>query len=166
MIRACHARSRGTYGSPRIHKDLIDLSHHVSRKRVARLMRAEGLLSRPPRRFKVTTESRHSLPVAPNLVHRKFVATSPNQLWVGDLTYIWTWQGWLFFSVMLDVFSRRAVGWAMADHMRTELPLEALGMALGIRQPEGGLVHHTDRGSQYASEIIKQSSMPAASAAA
>ena len=155
MIRACHARSRGTYGSPRIHKDLIDLSHHVSRKRVARLMRSEGLWSKPPRRFKVTTESRHSLPVAPNLVRRKFDATAPNQLWVGDLTYIWTWQGWLFLAVMLDVFSRRAVGWAIADHMRTELPLEALGMALGIRQPEGGLVHHTDRGSQYASEIYQ-----------
>jgi len=155
VIRACHARSRGTYGSPRIRKDLIDLSHRVSRKRVARLMRSEGLLSRPPRRFKVTTESRHSLPVAPNLVRRKFDAMAPNQLWVGDLTYIWTWQGWLFLSVMLDVFSRRAVGWAMADHMRTELPLEALGMALGIRQPESGLVHHTDRGSQYASEIYQ-----------
>jgi transposase InsO family protein len=118
-------------------------------------MRSEGLLARPPRRFKVTTESRHSLPVAPNLVQRKFDATAPNQLWVGDLTYIWTWEGWLFLSVMLDVFSRRAVGWAMADHMRTELPLEALGMALGLRRPDGGLTLHSDRGSQYASEIYR-----------
>jgi putative transposase len=155
IIRACHARSRATYGSPRVHRDLLDLSHRVSRKRVARLMRAEGLTARPVRRWRATTDSRHSLTVAPNVVARKFNAEGPNRVWVTDMTYVWTWEGWLFLAAIIDVFSRRVVGWAMADHLRTELPLEALGMALGIRQPEPGLVHHSDRGCQYASDTYR-----------
>jgi putative transposase len=155
VIRACHARSRATYGSPRIHKDLRALDHHVSRKRVARLMRREGLCVRPPRRYRVTTESSHKLPVAPNVVARNFNATGPNRVWVTDMTYVWTWEGWLFLAVIVDVFSRRVVGWSAADHLRTELPLEALGMALGLRRPEQGLVHHSDRGCQYASELYR-----------
>ena len=155
VIRACHARSRATYGSPRIHQDLRALDHRVSRKRVARLMRREGLCARPPRRYRVTTESGHKLPVAPNVVARNFNATGPNRVWVTDMTYVWTWEGWLFLAVIVDVFSRRVVGWSAADHLRTELPLEALGMALGLRRPEQGLVHHSDRGCQYASELYR-----------
>jgi putative transposase len=155
IIRACYAQSRATYGSPRVHRDLVALSHRVSRKRVARLMRKEGLSARPARRWRATTDSRHSLTVAPNVVARKFNAEGPNKVWVTDMTYVWTWEGWLFLSAIIDVFSRRVVGWAIADHLRTELPLEALGMALGIRQPERGLVHHSDRGCQYASETYR-----------
>jgi putative transposase len=156
VIRACHAQSRGTYGSPRIHHDLRALGHHVARKRVARLMRREGVSARPPRRYRVTTESKHLLPVAPNVVARKFHADGPDRVWVTDMTYVWTWEGWLFLAAIVDVFSRRVVGWAVADHLRTELALEALGMALGIRQPDEGLVHHSDRGSQYASEAYRR----------
>ena len=155
VIRACYARSRATYGSPRVLRDLHDLSYRVSRKRVARLMRAEGLTARPVRRWRVTTDSRHALAIAPNLVARKFNADAPNRVWVTDMTYVRTWEGWLFLAAIIDVFSRRVVGWAMADHLRTELPLEALGMALGIRQPEAGLVHHSDRGCQYASDTYR-----------
>jgi putative transposase len=155
VIRACHVRSRGTYGSPRLHRDLQALSHRVSRKRVARLMRQEGLTARPARRWRATTDSRHGAMAAPNVVARKFNAEGPNKVWVTDMTYVWTWEGWLFLSAIIDVFSRRVVGWAIADHLRTELPLEALGMALGIRQPERGLVHHSDRGCQYVSDTYR-----------
>lgn len=155
LIRAFHVRSRGTYGSPRIHEDLQELHYRISRKRVARIMRAEGLLARPPRRYRATTDSRHSLAVAPNLVARQFHATGPNQIWVTDLTYVRTWEGWLFLAVIVDVFSRRVVGWASADHLRAELVLEALGMALGLRRPAPGLIHHSDRGCQYASELYR-----------
>ena len=155
VIRASHAQSRATYGSPRVHKDLQALSYRVSRKRVARLMRREGLSARPPRRYRATTDSTHSLAIAPNVVAREFHAAKPNRVWVTDTTYIWTGEGWLFLAAIVDIFSRRVVGWAMADHLRTELPLEALGMALGMRQPERGLVHHSDRGCQYASELYR-----------
>jgi transposase InsO family protein len=155
VIRACHVRSRGTYGSPRIHQDLRALGHRVARKRVARLMRRECLSARPPRRYRATTDSKHPLPIAPNVVARKFHTDGPNRVWVTDITYVWTWEGWLFLAAIVDIFSRRVVGWAVADHLRTELPLEALGMALGMRHPEEGLVHHSDRGCQYASEAYR-----------
>jgi transposase InsO family protein len=155
LIRASHAKSRATYGSPRVHQDLQSLAYRTSRKRVARLMRREGLCARPPRRYRATTESKHSLPVAPNVVARHFEADGPDRVWVTDITYVWTWEGWLFLAAIVDLFSRRIVGWAVADHLRTELALEALAMALGMRQPEQGLVHHSDRGSQYASEAYR-----------
>jgi len=155
VIRASYAQSRATYGSPRVHKDLQALSYRISRKRVARLMRREGLSARPPRRYRATTDSGHSLPVAPNVVARRFHAEAPDRVWVTDMTYVWTWEGWLFLAAIVDVFSRRIVGWALAEHLRTELALEALGMALGIRQPERGLVHHSDRGCQYASDMYR-----------
>lgn len=116
-------------------------------------MRREGLTAQPPRRFRATTDSRHGFAVAPNVVARDFSAPAPNRVWVTDMTYIWTWEGWLFLAAIVDLFLRRIV--AMADHLRTELPLEALGMALGIRQPERGLVHHSDRGWQYASAVYR-----------
>lgn len=155
IIRASHAQSRATYGSPRVHRDLVALSQRISRKRVARLMRKEGLSARFVRRWRATTDSQHGLPVAPNVVARRFNADAPNRVWVTDMTYVRTWEGWLYLAAIIDVFSRRVVGWAMADHLRTELPLEALGMALGIRQPAVGLVHHSDRGCQYASETYR-----------
>jgi putative transposase len=155
VIRACYAKSRATYGSPRILRDLRALDYRVACKRVARLMRQEGLSARPPRRYRATTDSKHTLSVAPNVVARRFHADGPNRVWVTDMTYVWTWEGWLFLAAIVDVFSRRVVGWAVADHLRTELPLEALGMALGIRQPRRGLVHHFDRGCQHASDLYR-----------
>ena len=154
-IRISHAQSHGTYGSPRVHKDLQERSFRVSRKRVARLMRQAGLMGRPPWRFRVTTDSQHCQPVAANLVERRFEADAPNQLWVTDITYIGTWQGWLYLAVIMDVFSRRIVGYSLAEHVRTELVLEALRTALGLRQPKPGLTHHSDRGCQYASEAYR-----------
>lgn len=162
-IAAIHAQSRGTYGSPSIQNELAKAGEPVSKKRVARLMRDQGLSGKPPKKFVRTTDSGHHLPVAKNLVQRKFEAEGPNQLWVADISYIGTWEGFLYLAVVLDVFSRRIVGWAIADHMRTELPLEALAMAVRDRRPPPGLVHHSDRGSQYASHeyqaALQQSAM-------
>jgi putative transposase len=155
LIRISHAESRGTYGSPRISRDLQARSIRVSRKRVARLMGQAGLIGRRPRRYRVTTDSKHCLPVASNLVKRRFKAEAPNQLWVTDITYIHTWEGWLYLAVVLDVFSRRVVGYALAEHLRTQLVLEALQRALDLRQPKPGLVHHSDRGCQYASDAYR-----------
>lgn len=156
LVRISHAQSLGTYGSPRVLQDLRAWSFRSSRKRVARLMRQEGLVGRPVRRFKVTTDSSHELPVAANVVQRDFHPAAPNQLWVTDITYIDTWEGWLYLAVILDAFSRRVVGHALADHLRTELVLEALHRALGERRPEPGLIHHSDRGCQYASEAYRR----------
>jgi len=150
-IRATHKASRGTYGSPRVHAELRRQDITTSRKRVARLMREEGICALPRKRFRRTTDSNHDLAVAPNVLDRSFTVDEPNRVWVTDLSYVWTWEGWVYLAVVLDLFSRRVVGWAVADHMRTELCLEALSMALRRRQPDGGLLHHSDRGSQYAS---------------
>ncbi len=149
-IRAIHAKSRGTYGSPRVHRELRR-TRPVSRKRVARIMRENGLYGHKPPRFRVTTNSKHADPVAPNVLARDFKAAAVDRKWVGDITYVWTGEGWLYLAVLIDLYSRRVVGWAVADHMRTALPLTALTMALGRRRPPCNLVHHTDRGCQYAS---------------
>ena len=151
QIAAIHEASRGTYGSPRIHAELRCRGFEVGRNRVARLMAEHGVVARFPRRFRCTTDSNHELPIAENIVDRKFEAKAPNRLWVTDITYVQTAQGWLYLAVILDLFSRRVVGWSMADHMRTELVKNALAMALGNRAVDGELVHHSDRGSQYAS---------------
>src|ERR671911_2609013 len=128
------------------------LSHrtvpHPSRKRIARLMRGMGLSARRKRRFRRTTDSAHAFPVAPNLLGRDFTASAPDRVWLADLTYIWTAEGWLYLAVVLDLFSRRVVGWAMADHLGHELALAALDMAIARERPEPGLVHHSDRGVQ------------------
>lgn len=150
-IAAIHKGSQATYGSPRIHRALRERHKLVSRKRVARLMREAGLEGVPRRRFRRTTDSSHTQPVAPNVLDRQFEATRPNQAWVGDITYVRTWEGWLYLSVLVDLFSRRVVGWAVADHLGTGLVERALDKALGLRRPEAGLVHHSDRGCQYAS---------------
>jgi transposase InsO family protein len=150
-IRAAHAASGKRYGSPRIHAELKAEAHQVGRKRVARLMREEGLEGQRKRRFRVTTDSKHSLPVAPNLLNRDFRVSAPNKVWVTDITYIWTREGWIYLSAILDLFSRRVVGWAMDSCLDRTLAMDALVLALKTRRPEPGLVHHSDRGVQYAS---------------
>ena len=142
-IAAIHARSRQTYGAPRVHAQLQVCGDRHGRKRVARLMRRAGLAGRVPRRYRHTTVA-DPLTEIPDLVRRDFRPTHPDQLWVGDMTYIRTWEGWLYLATLLDCYSRRVVGWAMADHLRTELPLRALHMALARRRPTGTLIHHTD----------------------
>jgi transposase InsO family protein len=145
------AASGKTYGSPRVHEDLKADGEQVGRKRVARLMQEEGLEGQRKRRFRVTTDSRHSHPVATNELNRNFTASAPNKVWVTDITYIWTREGWIYLAAILDLFSRRVVGWSMDTHLDRMLALDALGMALRTRRPEAGLIHHSDRGVQYAS---------------
>ena len=153
QIRQVHTRSRGTYGAPRVHAELrLDHGVQVGRKRVARLMRTAGLVGcHRRRRGRGLTRRDPQAAPAPDLVERTFSTDQPDRLWTADITYIPTWSGWLYLAVVLDVFSRRVVGWAMADHLRTELVLDALDMALWNRQPAAGLVHHSDRGCQYTS---------------
>jgi len=155
-IRAIHAASRGTYGSPRVHAALRRDHYRVGRKRVARLMRAQGLYGRRPRRWCRTTDSAHPDPVATNVLARAFAPAAPNRVWATDITYVWTGQGWLYLAVVLDLFARRVIGWAVAEHLRTELVSAAFTMALGRRQPPKALVHHSDRGSQYASAVYQR----------
>jgi len=154
-VRALHKTSRGAYGSPRIHRDLQVEGEAVGRKRVARIMCEQGLTGRTPRRFRKTTDSDHTLTIAKNLVDRNFRPAAPNELWAADITYVRTWEGWLYLAVVLDLYSRRVVGWAIADHMRTELVLDALTMAIDQRRPGRGVVHHSDRGSQFASHAYR-----------
>lgn len=149
-ILAAHQASRGRYGSPRVHAELRAQGHRVSRKRIARLMRRMGLAARRKRRFRRTTDSRHAFPIAPNLLARNFTAQAPNRVWLADITYIWTGEGWLYLAAVLDLYTRKVVGWAMAEHLGQELALAALDMAIRRQQPTPGLVHHTDRGVQYA----------------
>jgi transposase InsO family protein len=150
-VATIHAESRQRYGSPRIHAELAARGSRTSRKRVARLMRTRGLAARRRRRFRVTTQSRHPFPIAPNVLARQFERAAPDQAWVTDITYIPTGEGWLYLAVILDLYSRFAVGWAMSERITDDLTLDALGMALARRCPPPGLLHHSDRGSQYAS---------------
>ena len=149
-IRAIHKDSRENYGSPNIHAELVDEGWRVNRKRVARLMRVYGIVGVTRRRRTTTTRRDHEARPAPDLVERAFMATAPNQLWVADITYIPTWSGFLYLAVVVDVYSRRIVGWAMENHLRTELVLQALNMALWQRRP-AAVIHHSDQGCQYTS---------------
>jgi transposase InsO family protein len=150
-IQRVHAHHRERYGAPRIHAELRAEGQIISRKRIERVMRRHGIRARAPRRYRVcTTDSKHSLPVAANLLDQNFVAERPNQVWLADITYIPTAEGWLYLAVILDLFTRKVVGWAMRDHMRAELTIAALTMAIQRRRPGPGLTHHSDRGSQYA----------------
>jgi putative transposase len=150
-VEDIHAMSRGTYGAPRVHAELRARGVHVGRKRVARLMRSAGLQGASRRRWKPKTTMRDaSMQAAPDLVDRDFTADAPNQLWVADITYVPTGEGFLYLAVVLDAFSRRIVGWSMADHLRTELVLDALDMALQQRRPQR-VIHHSDQGCQYTS---------------
>jgi putative transposase len=151
-IASTHKRSRGTYGSPRVHADLQARGVRVGRKRVARLMRQNGIQARRKRRFRRTTDSNHALPVAPNVVARRFDVGALNEVWATDVTCVWTDEGWLFLAAILDLFSRRVVGWAASANNDTALALAALDQALRARRPRAGLVHHSDRGSPYASD--------------
>ena len=154
-IRAIHLRSRGTYGCPRIHAELVDDGVQVSRKRVARLLREAGLQGASRRRrFSTTVRDRDRRP-APDLVERNFTSSGPDQLWVADITYVPTLSGFLYLAVVLDAWSRRIVGWSMATHLRTELVLEALNMALWQRHPSA-VIHHSDQGTQYTSIAFGQ----------
>src|SRR5215207_9662652 len=153
MMGAIFAASRRTYGSPRVHAELRAQGVRVGRKRVERLMRAAGLavpVSR--RRVPRTTDSRHGLPVAPNLLGRRFAADRPDAVWLADISYLPTGEGWLYLAAIKDMATREIVGWSMADHLRAGLCVDALVMALQRRRPPRGLLHHSDRGSQYASE--------------
>jgi putative transposase len=149
-IKKIHQRSKGTYGAPRIHAELAEQGLHVGRKRVARLMRAADLQGVSRRKAPRTTQRRPEAQPAPDLVQRNFTARRPNELWVADITYITTWAGFLYLAVVIDAWSRRVVGWAMAPHLRTELVLQALQMAIQQRRPQD-VIHHSDHGGQYTS---------------
>jgi putative transposase len=151
-IAGVHRRSRGRYGSPRVHAELRAQGVRVGRKRVARLLREQGLRARPRRQVCRTTDSNHREPIAPNVLARQFQTDAPDRVWVGDVTYIPTAEGWLYLAVLLDLFSRRIVGWATSATNDRALARDALGMAVRGRRPRPGLVHHTDQGSPYASE--------------
>lgn len=148
-VRSAFAQSNETYGSPRMVHELLDNGLAVGRRRVARLMRENGLKARQKRRFKRTTDSLHAFPVAPNLLDQDFTATGPNQKWGSDISYVWTREGWLYLAVVIDLFARRVVGWATSDRLHKELALSALRRAIAIRRPPAGLIHHADRGGQY-----------------
>ena len=152
-IQDIFEQSRKTYGSYRIQAELADEGIRCGRKRVARLMRAYNLEPKTVQSFKVvTTDSNHKLPVAPNRLNQQFSADRPDQIWLTDITYIPTAEGWLYLAVVLDLYSRRIVGWAMGDSLHRQLVIDALQMAITVRQPPPGLLHHSDRGSQYASD--------------
>jgi putative transposase len=153
QIREVHSGSRNTYGSPRVYRALKAAGVACCENTAAKLMRAMGVRSKAVRPFVVrTTDSRHGHPVAANTLNREFYPGRPNAVWTADITYVPTAEGWLYLAVVLDLFSRRVVGWATADHLRSELACDALRMALEHRRPRGGLLHHSDRGVQYASD--------------
>lgn len=152
VIKEIHLESHRTYGSPRIHEELLRRGKRHGRNRIARLMRKDGLRAKTRRKFKATTNSKHDLPIAPNLLDRDFTPERPNQVWVADITYIWTGEGWLYLAIVLDLFSRAVVGWSMSERMTKKLVIDAFTLAVKRRNPPPGLLHHSDRGSQYASK--------------
>jgi transposase InsO family protein len=159
-IKDAHKMSRMTYGSPRVTKELRAGGVICGKNRVARLMQNHGIFAKTKRKFRVTTRSKHSLPVAENLLNRRFEAGKPNQVWLSDITYIWTQEGWLYLSAVLDLYNRQVIGWSMGERLNQDLVIEALQQALGRRKPIPGAVFHSDRGSQYAGHafcsILKQ----------
>lgn len=152
QIKAIHTKSERTYGSPRIYHDLRKEGVLCGENRVARIMRDGGIRAKTTKKFKATTDSKHTMPVAENLLDREFEAERPNAVWSTDISYVWTREGWMYLAVVLDLFSRRIVGWAMDKRIKKQLVIDALVMAIGRRRPEPGLLHHSDRGSQYASK--------------
>ena len=150
-VRSAFALSNGTYGSPRMTRELQDAGLAVGRRRTARLMRENGLRARQKRRFKRTTDSHHAWPVAPNLLDQNFTARGIDEKWGADISYVWPREGWLYLAVVIDLFARRVVGWATGDRLHRDLALTALRKALAMRRPAAGLIHHSDRGSQYCS---------------
>ena len=155
-IRVIHAESRRTYGSPRVHATLRAQGQRVSPHRVARRMRAGGSRAKTVKQWRATTDSAPAHPVVPNTLHRQFAVAAPNRVWAGDLTYVWTTEGWLYLAVVLDLYSRRAIAGGMGSRLTQELATAALTMALEHRRPARGVVHHTDRGSQYAATRYRE----------
>ena len=155
VLRAIHAELKGAYGSPRMLRELHARGIPASKERVERLMRENGLRARHKRRYKVTTDSRHTLPIAPDRVARDFAPPAPNRVWTADITYVWTDEGWLYVAVVLDLFNREVVGWSIKSRMTADLVMDALTMAWSRRKPAPGLIHHSDRGSQYASVAMR-----------
>ena len=150
-IKAIHAESKGEYGWPRVLKELRKRGIRVGKERVRTLMALHGIKARAKRKYKATTDSNHSFPVAPNLLDRQFAVSQPDQVWTSDITYLATDEGWVYLAVVIDLFSRQVVGWSMQPHMKKDLVLDALRMAWFRRHPEAGLIFHSDRGSQYCS---------------
>ena len=151
-----HEKSRGTYGSPSVAEALKAKGKRHGKNRIARLMRLNGIHAKTKRTFKVTTQSRHNLPVAENLLNRQFETDQPNRVWLSDITYIRTQEGWLYLSAILDLFNREVIGWSMDESLRQELVLNALQQAIGRRKPGPGVIFHSDRGSQYAGHAFRE----------
>jgi len=156
LIRAIHEAFRGAYGSPRMHRELRERGYRVGKQRVERLMREHDIRARHKRRWKATTDSQHDLPVAANLIARDFSPAGPNQVWGADITYVWTDEGWLYLAVVIDFFNREIVGWSLKERLTADLVIDALTMAWFRRRPGPGLIHHSDRGTQYASAPFQQ----------
>jgi putative transposase len=155
LIQSIHRELKGAYGSPRMVRELRERGFPASKARVERLMRQHGIRARHKRRYKATTDSKHGLPVAPNILDRNFTPTAPNQVWTSDLTYVWTDEGWLYLAVVIDLFNREVVGWSVRARMTAEIVIDALTMAWFRKKPGPGLIHHSDRGSQYASAAFR-----------
>lgn len=155
LIEDIHGQHKGRYGAPRIQIELAEQGHHHSVRRIARLMRDLGLYGKTRRKFVKTTDSKHSLPLVPNLLDRNFMPETLNAVWAGDITYIPTKEGWLYLAVTMDLFARTIIGWSMESTMTAELPLAALKMAVNRRNPPAGVIFHSDRGSQYASHAFQ-----------
>ncbi len=159
-IREQFALSLGSYGRPRMTEELKELGFDVGHRRIGRLMSENGIEVKRNKKFKATTDSNHAFNIAPNLLNRDFHADAPNQKWVGDISYVWTREGWLYLAVILDLHSRRVIGWAVSNQMKRDLAIRALNMAIALRRPPRGRIHHTDRGSQYCShdyqKILRQ----------
>jgi transposase InsO family protein len=149
-IKEIFDQSRASYGSRRIVEQLDKDGRKIGRYKVRRIMRQMGLKVKTPKRFKLTTDSRHSFAVAPNVLDRNFDVDTPNKVWTADISYVWTFEGWLYLAIIMDLYSRQIVGWAMDKRMKKDLALNALSMAFWQRKPDKGLLHHSDRGSQYA----------------
>lgn len=155
LIRSIHKELRGAYGSPRMIRELRGRGFSASKDRVERIMRENGIHARHKRRYKVTTDSKHDLPIAPNLLNRNFTPLSPNLAWTSDITYLWTDEGWLYLAIVLDLFNREVVGWSLKPRMTADIVTDALTMAWFRKKPVAGLIHHSDRGSQYASQAFQ-----------
>ena len=155
LIKSVHAEVKAAYGSRRMHRELQGRGHHIGLRRVERLMREHGIRARHKRRLNATTDSKHSMPVAPNLLGQQFAVEAPNQAWTGDLTYIATDEGWLYLAGLKDLYSGEIVGYAMGERMTRHLVMQALFRAVSLRRPPPGMIHHTGRGSQYCSHELR-----------
>ncbi len=156
LVRTIHAESKQRYGSPRVWKELASRGKQISENTVASYMREMGIRGKSKKKFRHTTDSNHKLPVAPNILQRKFETARPNVAWVGDITYIPTREGWLYLATVMDLYSRKIVGWSMGRRINRQLVIDAMGMAIGARHPPRGLIFHSDRGSQYASSDFRK----------